>query len=156
MSAAPHDSAELDSQRLRAAGLRVTAPRLAVLAAVRAGDHLAVGDIAVSARERTGSISTQAIYDVLAALVRVGLARQIQPAGGPARFETRVDDNHHHIICRSCRVAVDVDCVLSKAPCLEPPQTAGFVIDETELIFWGVCPACQRGPLPTVASTGRF
>jgi len=134
---------ELDSQRLRSAGLRVTAPRLAVFAAVRAGDHLTVENIAASARERIGAISIQATYDVLAALVRVGLVRRIEPAGSPARFETRVDDNHHHIICRSCGTAVDADCVLAHAPCLQPQDSFGFVIDEAEVIFWGVCPACQ-------------
>jgi Fe2+ or Zn2+ uptake regulation protein len=134
--------AELDAQRLRSAGLRVTAPRLAVLEAVRTGDHLAVEGVAAAARDRIGSISTQAIYDVLGALVRVGLVRRIQPAGGPARFETRVADNHHHIICRRCGVAVDVDCVVS-APCLQPADPAGFVIDEAEVVFWGVCASCQ-------------
>jgi Fur family transcriptional regulator, stress-responsive regulator len=134
----------LDAQHLREAGLRVTAPRLAVLAAVRAGDHLAADDVAAAARERIGSISTQATYDVLAALVRVGLVRRIEPAGSPARFETRVADNHHHIICRCCGVAVDVDCAVSQAPCLEPPDAAGFVIDEAEVIFWGLCPDCRR------------
>jgi Fe2+ or Zn2+ uptake regulation protein len=135
--------AELDAQRLRSAGLRITAPRLAVLAAVRDGDHLAVEDIAVAARERIGSISTQATYDVLGVLVRVGLVRRIQPAGSPARFETRMADNHHHIICRRCGVAVDVDCVVSAAPCLEPADPAGFVIDEAEVVFWGVCAPCR-------------
>jgi Fur family ferric uptake transcriptional regulator len=144
VTTAPPDAAELDSERLRSAGLRVTAPRLAVLAAVRDGDHLAVEDIAASARERIGSISMQATYDVLAALVRVGLVRRIEPAGSPARFETRVDDNHHHIICRRCGVAADVDCVLREAPCLEPSDTSGFVIDEAEVVFWGVCAACQE------------
>jgi Fur family transcriptional regulator, stress-responsive regulator len=136
-------AAELDSQRLRSAGLRVTAPRLAVFAAVRAGDHLAVEEIAASARERIGSISMQATYDVLAALVRVGLVRRIEPAGSPARFETRVADNHHHIICRHCGVAVDADCVLAHAPCLQPKDSFGFLIDEAEVIFWGICAACQ-------------
>jgi Fe2+ or Zn2+ uptake regulation protein len=139
------EARRLDTRRLREAGLRVTAPRLAVLAAVRAGDHLAADDVAAAARERIGSISTQATYDVLAALVRVGLVRRIEPAGSPARFETRVADNHHHIICRRCGVAVDVDCAVSQAPCLAPPDAAGFVIDEAEVIFWGICPDCRRG-----------
>ncbi|HEX4008436.1 MAG TPA: Fur family transcriptional regulator [Solirubrobacteraceae bacterium] len=138
------EARRVDAQRLRDAGLRVTAPRLAVLAAVRAGNHLAADDVTAAARERIGSISTQATYDVLAALVRVGLVRRIEPAGSPARFETRVADNHHHIICRRCGVAVDVDCAMSQAPCLEPPGAAGFVIDEAEVIFWGVCPDCRR------------
>jgi Fur family ferric uptake transcriptional regulator len=123
--------------------LRVTAPRLAVLAAVRAGDHLTVEEIAASAHKRIGSISMQAVYDVLAALVRVGLVRRIEPAGSPARFETRVKDNHHHIICRSCGAVVDVDCAVGDAPCLEPSSASGYVIDEAEIIYWGLCPACR-------------
>jgi Fur family ferric uptake transcriptional regulator len=137
------DAAEHDRQRLQDAGLRVTAPRLAVLAAVRGGDHLDVEDIATVARERIGSISTQAVYDALSALTRSGLVRRIEPAGSPARFETRVDDNHHHLICRTCGTAVDVDCVVGAAPCLSPSQSAGFAIDEAEVIFWGICPACR-------------
>jgi Fe2+ or Zn2+ uptake regulation protein len=138
-----HDSPELDAERFRDAGLRVTAPRLAVLAAVRAGDHLTVEEIAASAHKRIGSISMQAVYDVLAALVRVGLVRRIEPAGSPARFETRVKDNHHHIICRSCGAVVDVDCAVGDAPCLEPSSASGYVIDEAEIIYWGLCPACR-------------
>ncbi len=138
-----HNSPELDAERFRDAGLRVTAPRLAVLAAVRAGDHLTVEEIAASAHKRIGSISMQAVYDVLAALVRVGLVRRIEPAGSPARFETRVKDNHHHIICRSCGAVVDVDCAVGEAPCLEPSSASGYVIDEAEIIYWGLCPICR-------------
>src|SRR6476469_3967295 len=105
------DAIEHDRQCLRDAGLRVTASRLAVLAAVRSGDHLDVEDIASAARERIGSISTQAVYDALSVLTRSRLVRRIEPARSPARFETRVADNHHHLICRSCETAVDVDCV---------------------------------------------
>lgn len=141
---ASDSSGELDAERLRSSGLRVTAPRVAVLGVVREGGHLAVEDIAASVRERIGTISTQAAYDALAALVRVGLVRRIEPAGSPARFEARVDDNHHHIICRNCGVVVDVDCVFGQAPCLEPSDPAGFVIDEAEVIFWGVCASCQQ------------
>jgi Fur family transcriptional regulator, stress-responsive regulator len=136
-------SVAFDADRLRSAGLRVTASRLAVLAAVEAGDHLAVEEIALSVRQRIGAISTQATYDALAALVRVGLVRRIEPAGSPARFETRVADNHHHIICRHCGVAVDVDCAVLVAPCLQPPDVDGFVIDEAEVVFWGTCATCQ-------------
>jgi Fe2+ or Zn2+ uptake regulation protein len=145
-------SSELDAERLRSAGLRVTAPRLAVLGVVREGDHLAVEDIAGSVRERIGSISTQAAYDVLAALVRVGLVRRIEPAGSPARFETRVADNHHHI---NCGVTADVDCAVGQAPCLEPSESAGFVIDEAEVIFWGVCASCQQHRDPNSRTTER-
>lgn len=133
-----------DADRLRSVGLRVTPSRLAVLAAVEAGDHLPVEEIALSARQLIGSISTQATYDALAALVRVGLVRRIEPAGSPARFETRVADNHHHIICRRCGVAVDVDCAALVAPCLQPPDVNGFAIDEAEVVFWGTCASCQE------------
>lgn len=143
------DAAEHDRKRLQDAGLRVTAPRLAVLAAVRDGDHLEVEKIATAARERIGSISTQAVYDVLSALTQAGIVRRIEPAGSPARFETRVADNHHHLICRACGVAVDVDCTVGAAPCLSPSESAGFAIDEAEVIFWGLCPACQSHPKET-------
>jgi Fur family ferric uptake transcriptional regulator len=154
MRNAPRNGAEPDAERLRSAGLRVTAPRLAVLAAVRAGDHLAAEDIAAAARGRIGSISMQATYDVLAALAKAGLVRRIQPAGSPARFETRVADNHHHIICRQCGLTVDVDCVVGSAPCLDPLDRTGFVIDEAEVIFWGLCANC-REPKPVSRTNSR-
>jgi Fur family ferric uptake transcriptional regulator len=128
---------------LRDAGLRVTAPRLAVLEAVRQGDHLAADDIALAARRRLGSVSTQAVYDVLRALSSVGLIRRIEPAGSPARHEARVGDNHHHLVCRSCGAMTDVDCVVGHTPCLEPASAAGYEVDEAEVTFWGVCPACR-------------
>jgi Fur family transcriptional regulator, stress-responsive regulator len=131
-----------DAELLRSKGLHVTAQRLAVLAAVRAGDHLPADEIAVAARERIGSISTQATYDVLGALIGAGLVRRIEPAGSPARFETRVADNHHHLVCRHCGRTVDVDCVTGVAPCLEPADAAGFEIDEAEVVVWGTCAAC--------------
>jgi Fur family ferric uptake transcriptional regulator len=131
---------------LRAAGLRVTAPRLAVLAAARSGNHATVDVIAQAAREEIGSISTQAVYDVLAALARAGLVRRIEPAGSPARFETRVGDNHHHIVCRACGAVADVDCAHGQAPCLEPAASHGFVIDEAEVTYWGLCQDCQPTP----------
>ncbi|MGZ6268635.1 MAG: Fur family transcriptional regulator [Solirubrobacteraceae bacterium] len=118
-------------------------PMRSVLAAVRAGDHLTVEEIAASAHKRIGSISTQAVYDVLAALVRIGLVRRIEPAGSLARFETRVQDNHHHIICRCCDAVVDVDCAVGHAPCLEASSAFGYAIDEAEIIYWGLCPACR-------------
>jgi Fur family ferric uptake transcriptional regulator len=131
---------------LRAAGLRVTAPRLAVLAAARAGNHATVDAIAQAARDRIGSISTQAVYDVLGALARAGLVRRIEPAGSPARFETRVGDNHHHVVCRDCGAVADVDCARGAVPCLEPAATYGFEIDEAEVTYWGLCPDCQPDP----------
>lgn len=128
---------------LRAAGLRVTAPRLAVLEAVAAYPHADVDRIATSARSSLGTLSKQAVYDILRAFVAAGLVRQIQPAGSPARCEARVGDNHHHLACRTCGTIADVDCEIGAAPCLEPSDTANFRIDEAEVIHWGLCPACQ-------------
>ncbi len=129
--------------RLKDVGLRVTAGRLAVLAAVTENPHADAEAIAEAARRRLGSLSTQAVYDNLEALLRANLVRRIEPAGHPARFETRVGDNHHHVVCRTCGVAADVDCVLGAAPCLNPSATHGFLIDEAEVTFWGLCPRCQ-------------
>lgn len=142
-AAKPLESADLGD--LRAAGLRVTGPRLAVLATVREGGHLAVEEIAPRARRRLGAISTQAVYDVLHALSGAGLVRRIEPPGSPVRFESRVGDNHHHLICRVCAVVLDVDCAIGHAPCLEPSTAAGYAIDEAEVIYWGLCPACRTG-----------
>ena len=128
---------------LRRAGLRVTASRVAVLSALGEGEHMAADQVAQRARDRIGTISTQAVYDVLGALARAGLVRRVEPAGSPARYETRVDDNHHHVVCRSCGAITDIDCVVGEPPCLLPADAAGFVIDEAEVTFWGVCPACQ-------------
>ena len=129
---------------LRSRGLRVTRPRLAVLEILADNrGHLDVEEIAELVRARLDSVSTQAVYDVLSALSRVGLARRIEPAGSPAHFEGRVGDNHHHVVCRGCGVIADVDCALGEAPCLDPSQSHGFVIDEAEVTFWGLCPDCQ-------------
>jgi Fe2+ or Zn2+ uptake regulation protein len=138
--------------QLRAADLRVTAPRLAVLAALPRGRHLDVETVAGTARERLGTLSTQAVYDILRALAEAGLVRRIQPAGGPARFETRAGDNHHHLVCRSCGATADVDCAVGTAPCLDPSSTDGFAVDEAEVTFWGRCPDCQ--PTRTTAPAG--
>lgn len=130
--------------RLRAFGLRVTAPRLAVLEALeRCSGHPDVASVAEAAREIAGSLSTQAVYDILAAFTAAGLVRRTEPAGHPARFEVRVADNHHHVICRSCGDIRDVECVVAAAPCLSPPDEHGFAIDEAEVTFWGLCPDCQ-------------
>jgi Fe2+ or Zn2+ uptake regulation protein len=128
---------------LRAHGLRVTRPRLAVLDVLTEGGHLEVDDIARRARARLDSVSTQAVYDVLGALSRAGLARRLEPAGSPARFEARVGDNHHHIVCRGCGAIADVDCVVGERPCLTPTGRHGFEVDEAEVTFWGLCEACQ-------------
>ena len=137
----PSESPDLSD--LRACGLRVTGPRLAVLAVVREGDHLAVDEIALRARRRLGAVSTQAVYDVLRALTGSGLVRRIEPSGSPVRFESRVGDNHHHLICRACGSVVDVDCAAGHTPCLEPPSASGYTIDEAEVIYWGLCPTCR-------------
>ncbi|WP_127543512.1 Fur family transcriptional regulator [Actinoplanes sp. OR16] len=128
---------------LRSHGLRVTRPRLAVLDVLTAGGHLEVDDIAGQVRTKLDSVSTQAIYDVLGALSRAGLARRIEPAGSPAKYEARVGDNHHHIVCRGCGAIADVDCATGEPPCLTPRDSHGFQLDEAEVTFWGLCPACQ-------------
>lgn len=128
---------------LRAHGLRVTRPRLAVLEVLTGGGHLEVDEIARQVRTRLDTVSTQAVYDVLGALSRAGLARRIEPAGSSARFEARVGDNHHHIVCRGCGAIADVDCVVGERPCLTPSESHGFALDEAEVTFWGLCPACQ-------------
>lgn len=129
---------------LRERGLRVTRPRLAVLDILGQGGHLEVEEITRQARQRLDSVSTQAVYDVLGALARAGLARRIEPAGSPARYEARSGDNHHHIVCRGCGAIADVDCATGAAPCLDPSQTHGFALDEAEVTYWGLCPSCQQ------------
>src|SRR5690348_11377107 len=136
------------SAALRKVGLRVTASRLAVLSAVAEGDHLTADQVASTVRSRVGTISTQAVYDVLGALTRAGLTRRIEPAGSPARYETRVGDNHHHIVCRVCGAVSDVDCVVGEPPCVFPADASGYLIDEAEVTFWGLCPACQTTSNP--------
>ncbi|SEK53929.1 Fur family transcriptional regulator [Rhodococcus maanshanensis] len=139
-----HGGSHLDPRaQLRAAGLRVTAPRVAVLNAVAAQPHSDVERVAADARREIGSVSTQAVYDVLKACVAAGILRRIEPAGSPARFETRTGDNHHHLVCRGCGAVFDADCVVGRAPCLQPSDTHGFAIDEAEVVFWGSCPQCQ-------------
>lgn len=129
---------------LRSRGLRVTRPRLAVLEVLAGGGHLDVDEILRRVRQRLDSVSTQAVYDVLGALARAGLSRRIEPAGGPARFEARTGDNHHHVVCRGCGEIADIDCVHGSAPCLEPDNSHGFEVDEAEVTFWGLCPNCQQ------------
>ena len=131
---------------LRHGGLRVTAPRLAVLSVVTEGKHMTAEQVAMAARARVGTISTQAVYDVLGVLTRGGFVRRIEPAGSPARYETRVGDNHHHAVCRSCGAIADVDCVIGDPPCVTPAEADGFAIDEAEVTLWGICPDCQTTP----------
>lgn len=135
--------AELE-ERLREAGLRVTASRVAVLRVLtEADDHPRVDQVIERVRAGGFSISIQAAYDVCEALRQRGLARRIAFAGGPARYEARAGDNHHHLVCRSCGLTADVDCVTGAAPCLDAPGASGFVVDEAEVTFWGLCPDCQ-------------
>ncbi|MEO6020458.1 MAG: Fur family transcriptional regulator [Knoellia sp.] len=128
---------------LRTASLRVTRPRMAVLEAVWAHPHADADTVARAARAELGTVSTQAVYDVLAALSRAGLIRRIEPAGSPARYEGRTGDNHHHIVCRQCGEIADVDCAVGEAPCLNATDSHGFVIDEAEVTYWGLCPTCN-------------
>jgi Fe2+ or Zn2+ uptake regulation protein len=131
------------AEELRRAGLRATAARIALLETVRGGDHLGVEAIAAGVRGRIGHISLQAVYDALHALTEVRLIRRIEPAGGPPRFEGRVGDNHHHVVCRSCGVVVDVDCAVGETPCLTASDDHGFAIDEADVTYWGLCPDCS-------------
>jgi Fur family transcriptional regulator, stress-responsive regulator len=131
------------AEELRGVGLRVTAARVALLETVRSGDHLDAEAIATGVRDRVGHISLQAVYEALHALTTAGLVRRIEPPGSPARFEGRVGDNHHHLVCRSCGVVVDVDCAVGHAPCLTAADDRGFSIDEAEVIYWGLCPTCS-------------
>jgi Fur family ferric uptake transcriptional regulator len=133
-------------EMLRGADLRVTRPRLAVLTAVFDHPHADTGSLIEAVREDLGEVSPQAVYDVLRALTDAGLVRRIEPAGSVARYESRVADNHHHVICRSCGAIADVDCAAGDTPCLTASETHGFTIDEAEVIYWGRCPACADAP----------
>ncbi|MDO9457040.1 Fur family transcriptional regulator [Nocardioides sp.] len=138
----PTTPATEPARLLREAGLRVTRPRLAVLEAVTARPHAETDAVLEAVRADIGVVSHQAVYDVLRALTEAGILRRIQPSGSVARYETRVGDNHHHVVCRSCGVVGDVDCAVGEAPCLDASDSHGFVIDEAEVIYWGTCPAC--------------
>ena len=135
----PVDHAEL----LRHHGLTVTAQRLAVLRAVSGRPHLTADDVFELVTADIGSISRRAVYDVVGALADTGLLRRIQPAGSPARYEDRVGDNHHHLICRTCGRLDDVDCAVGEQPCLTAADHAGYDIDEAEIVYWGQCPSCR-------------
>ena len=136
---------------LRQHGLQVTAQRIAVIRAVSAFPHGTVEDVAEAVHHDIGAISRQAVYDSLGMLAEFGLIRRIQPAGSPARYEDRVGDNHHHLICRSCNQMVDVDCAVGYTPCLTAADDLGYEIDEAEVIYWGRCPEClAASPEPAV------
>lgn len=143
-----HDTSADDlRQQLRAAGLRVTKPRLAVMRWLTGNPHSTADEVATAVRHELGSVSTQAVYDVLHACTDAGLLRRIEPAGQPARYETRTADNHHHLVCRQCGRTEDVDCVIGAAPCVAPSSTAGYLVDEAEIVFWGYCPECQSSAI---------
>ena len=130
------------SSTLRQHRVQVTAQRLAVLRAVSQRPHCTADDVAEDVRGEIGAISRQAVYDALGTLAEKGIIRRIQPAGSPARYEGRVGDNHHHLICRRCGKTIDVDCAVGEAPCLTAADASGYQIDEAEVIFWGTCPKC--------------
>ncbi len=137
------------SELIRARGLRVTPQRLAVLRAVAEAPHVTAHVVADAVRADIGSVSVQAVYDALDALTEKGLLRRIQPAGSAARYEDRVGDNHHHLVCRVCEQMVDVDCAAGESPCLTAADGAGYEIDEAEVVYWGRCPDCIRKKGPT-------
>jgi Fur family transcriptional regulator, stress-responsive regulator len=130
-------------QMLRGAALRVTRPRVAVLSAVYAHPHADTDSIIGAVRRDLPKVSHQAVYDSLHALTAAGLVRRIQPSGSVARYESRVGDNHHHVVCRSCGAIADADCAVSEAPCLTASDDRGYSIDEAEVIYWGLCPGCS-------------
>ena len=131
------------AEQLRKADLRVTRPRVAVLEAVHSRPHADTDTIFTAVRTELPEVSRQAMYDVLNALTNAGLVRRIQPSGSVARYESRVSDNHHHVVCRSCGTIADVDCAVGDAPCLTAASDHGFVLDEAEVIYWGLCPDCS-------------
>jgi Fur family transcriptional regulator, stress-responsive regulator len=136
-----------DADRLRSAGLRVTAARLAILGAVRAGNHPGADDIAAAVRDRIGQVSLQGVYEALAALSAAGLIRRIEP-GGPARYEDKAGQAHSHLVCRRCGTVADAESIVDPAPCLDPAARAGFAIDRAEVTFWGLCPRCCSADPP--------
>ena len=146
----PEETSVDNDALLRRHGLHVTAQRLAVLRAVSDRPHRTADDIYTVVRAEIGAISLQAVYDALGALTAKGLLRRIQPAGSSARYEDRVGDNHHHLICRTCSRMVDVDCAVGDTPCLTAADDLGYEIDEAEVIYWGRCPACAAGA-PAIA-----
>ena len=142
----PHDDLPDPAQALRERGLRVTKQRVSVMTALANRPHSGAESVIGSVREDVGQVSTQAVYDVLNTLTARGIVRRIQPAGSTARYELRVGDNHHHLVCRGCGAVVDVDCATGSAPCLDPSDldrhAPGFVVDEAEVTFWGLCDTC--------------
>lgn len=141
------EDARDDAARLRAAGMRVTSARLAILGVVADGRHPGADEVARAVRDRVGYVTLQAVYEALGAFVDAGLLRKIELGGGAARYESRVADDHYHIVCRRCGAVADVDCVVGHAPCLEPAASLGYAIEQAEVTFWGLCAQCQVRPL---------
>lgn len=148
----PKNSTGFESM-LRGAALRVTRPRVSVLAAVYDHPHADTDSIVGAVRADLGDVSRQAIYDVLRALTTAGLVRRIQPAGSVARYESRVGDNHHHVVCRSCGDIADADCAVGETPCLIASHDHGYAIDEAEVIYWGLCPRCSTASSSSASSS---
>jgi Fur family ferric uptake transcriptional regulator len=141
---------------LREHGLRVTAARVAVLDVLAARGHQSADEVAAAARDRIGSLSSQAVYHVLGTLTDTGLLRRIEPAGSAARYERRVGDNHHHLVCRGCGAVADVDCDEPGVLCIAPADTLGYLVDEAEVVFWGLCPAClEAEAVPSTTQRSR-
>ena len=150
--------ADQSAALLRQRGIQVTAQRLAVLRAVAGHPHITADAVAEIVRNEIGAISLQSVYDALGLLVSERLIRRIQPSGSPARFEDRVGDNHHHLICRTCGRVVDIDCAVGAAPCLKPLDDRGYQVDEAEVAYWGRCPDCleqSRTSSPAVSRSGQ-
>jgi Fe2+ or Zn2+ uptake regulation protein len=141
--------------QLRAVSLRVTRPRVAVLAALRDHPHVDTDTVIALVRAEHPAVSHQAVYDVLRALTNAGLVRRIQPAGVTARYESRAGDNHHHVVCRSCGAIADVDCAVGDAPCLTASNDHGFVVTEAEVVYWGTCPDCATAPPPSKSASSE-
>ena len=139
------------AEQLRARKIPVTAQRLAVMRAVEASPHATADVVADQVRAQLGAISRQSVYNVLGMLADNDLIRRIQPAGSAARYESRTGDNHHHLVCRECGLTVDVDCAVGYAPCLTPSDDNGFIVDEAEVIYWGICPKCQKSKKSSIS-----
>ena len=141
----PTDPIHEPAATMREHGLRVTRQRISVMGALASRPHSGADAVLMAVRADMGQVSTQAVYDVLNTLTGRGIVRRIQPAGSTARYELRVGDNHHHLVCRACGAITDVDCAIGAAPCLTPSDGQGFLVDEAEVIYWGTCAACAAG-----------
>lgn len=137
---------------LRDKGIYVTAPRVAALRVVHSHPHATADDVLQAVTDEIGAVSRQSIYDTLNTLTELGLLRRIQPPDSPARYETRINDNHHHLMCRGCTLVIDIDCAVGERPCLTASESHDFIIDEAEVVYWGYCPSCQKDQKITTPS----